>query len=280
MNTPMDILQDKRMADLFDAIAESQNNDLRLCKTLLAGFKATKEKDTGYMDGFMDRLLDFMDPGSDVESLYRKYIAHISTFDPEEAKGRLEHLEYDLGYWSPVVYAAYIVAYELRDVHLDKHEQTKLQSHLLDIGTKGFGWKEKVAGLLYAANGLEFSESALTEKVKTQLQYFADNLSTISWEDIIPYQAELYFCPYPGQSIFFPSDEAWAEIEEALRILRSDSTGTREEYLLRFKTNILALKVKIKSLNPDMDSDKSEYTKLLGSLDDWVNQENKVLHKN
>lgn len=273
MNTPMDILQDKRMADLFAAVAESQKNDLRHCKTLLAGFKATKEKDTGYMDGFMDRLLDFMDPGSDVESLYRKYIAHISKFAPEEAKGRLEHLEYDLGYWSPVVYAAYIIAYELRDVHLDKDGKAKLQSHLLDVGTKGYGWKEKVAGLLYAtADGLEFSETELTEKVKAQLQNFADNLSSIVWEDIIPYEAVLELCPYPGQSIFFPSDEAWAEIEEALRILRSDSTGTREEYLMRFKTNILALKVKINSLKANMDSDKSEYTKLLGFLDDWVKE--------
>ena len=75
------------------------------------------------------------------------------------------------------------------------------------------------------------------------------------------------------QSIFFPSDEAWAEIEEALRILRSDSTGTREEYLMRFKTNILALKVKINSLKANMDSDKSEYATLLRFLDDWVNQE-------
>lgn len=56
------------------------------------------------------------------------------------------------------------------------------------------------------------------------------------------------------------------------RILRSDSTSTREEYLLRFITNLLALKVKINSLNPDMDSDKTEYTKLLGFLDDWVKE--------
>lgn len=270
----MDILQDKRMADLFDAIAESQNEDLRLCKTLLAGFKATKEKDTGYMDGFMDRLLDFMDPGSDVEFLYRKYIAHISTFDPEDAKERMEYLEYHLGYWSPVVYAAYLVAYELHSKNLGKDGKAKLQSHLLDVGANGYGWKEKVAGLLYdAADGLEFRESALTEKVKAQLQNFADNLSSIVWENIIPYEAVLELCPFPGQSIFFPSDEAWAEIEEALRILRSDSTGAREEYLQRFKTNILALKVKINSLKANMGSDKSEYTKLLGFLGDWEKQE-------
>lgn len=270
----MDILQDKRMADLFDAIAESQNKDMRLCKTLLAGFKTTKEKDTGYMDGFMDRLLDFMDPGSEVESLYRKYIAHISTFDPEEAKERLEYLEYDLGYWSPVVYAAYIVAYELRDMHLDNDEQTKLQSHLLNVGTKGFGWKEKVTGLLYDADdGLEFSERVLTEKVKTQLQNFADHLSSIVWDDIIPFEAVLNLCPFPVQSILFPSDEGWAEIEKALKILRSDSSGSHEEYIQRFKTNLLALKVKINSLKPDVDSNKSEYIKLLGFLDDLVNQE-------
>ena len=47
--------------DQLELIAEEQMETLRRCRTMVAGFKATKEKDIEYMDDVMDELLDFMD---------------------------------------------------------------------------------------------------------------------------------------------------------------------------------------------------------------------------
>ena len=63
--------------DQLELIAEEQMETLRRCRTMVAGFKATKEKDIEYMDDVMDELLDFMDQGSEAEHLYRDYIAYL-----------------------------------------------------------------------------------------------------------------------------------------------------------------------------------------------------------
>lgn len=60
---------------LLETIAHNRENCFRRCKILLAGFKATGEQDVDFMDTLMDDLLDFMDPQSDTERLYRDYIA-------------------------------------------------------------------------------------------------------------------------------------------------------------------------------------------------------------
>lgn len=86
------------MHDMFQKIAEHHNAQFRLCKTLVAGFKATNEQDLTYMDGYMDTLFDFMDPGGETEALYRDYLAHIATFNPQEAKKYEESLDEHLGY--------------------------------------------------------------------------------------------------------------------------------------------------------------------------------------
>ena len=78
----------KEMHDMFQKIVEHHNAQFRLCKTLVAGFKATKEQDLSYMDGYMDTLFDFMDPGGDTEALYREYIEHIASFNPDNFKKR------------------------------------------------------------------------------------------------------------------------------------------------------------------------------------------------
>ena len=61
----------QEMYDMFGKIAEQNNYQLRVCKTMLAGFKATDERDIDYMDSYMDSLYDFMDPASDTEEVYR-----------------------------------------------------------------------------------------------------------------------------------------------------------------------------------------------------------------
>lgn len=278
-----EILTDE-MRDAFIRIAELQKETLRRCRTMLAGFKATREKDIDYMDRYMDRLFDFMDPGSEVEYLYRKYLVHIESFDPEESHRRFEHLENDLGCWSPVVYAAYLTAKKIHEGQLDMGGNDYFTSHLLKVGSAGFDWKEKVVGLLHdAAEDTEYDEDAVILMIKKHLQDFSEKISTLSWEEIVPFEDAQDLCPYPQKSIFFPSEDQWKEIEDALKLMNHHTAESREEYIRRFGTNKLALKVKLNDLENNMDLSripapkpqdyarveryKSEYSALLGMMD-------------
>lgn len=78
------------------------------------GFKASNEQDFSYMDGYMDTLFDFMDPGVETETIYRDYLAHVATFNPQKAKECEESLDEHLGYKIHVVFA---VAYVAKDLH-------------------------------------------------------------------------------------------------------------------------------------------------------------------
>ena len=117
-NLPASVTQNmefpKEMHDMFQKVAEHYDAQFRLCKTLVAAFKATNEQDLSYMDGYMDTLFDFMDPGGDTEALYREYLAHVATFNPQKAKEYEESLDEHLGYKVHVVFAA---AYVARDLH-------------------------------------------------------------------------------------------------------------------------------------------------------------------
>lgn len=73
---------------LLETIAHNREICFRRCRILLAGFKATGEQDVDFMDTLMDDLLDFMDPQSDTERLYRDYIAYVGTFDAQRGNER------------------------------------------------------------------------------------------------------------------------------------------------------------------------------------------------
>ena len=107
-NNPLHFPQ--KMLDMFAEIAKQQEAQVRQCKTMLAGFKATGETDLDYMDSYMDSLHDFMEQGGDAESLYLEYISHIATFNPLKAKELKENLEESLGYKTEIAYAAAYVA--------------------------------------------------------------------------------------------------------------------------------------------------------------------------
>jgi hypothetical protein len=121
------------LQNLIKNIAEEQNNQFRLCKTLVAGFKATNEQDISYMDGYMDTLFDFMEPDSDTETLYLDYIAHIATFNPKKAKEYIEYIEDTLGYKIHTAYAAAYVARDLHQGQKDKGNKDYFRSHMLPV---------------------------------------------------------------------------------------------------------------------------------------------------
>ena len=59
--------------------------------------------------------------------------------------------------------------------------------------------------------------------------------------------------PFPGDSIYFPSEDDWKEIGDALAFLNHHTAPNREEYIKRFGENQLALKVKLNDMRNNMD---------------------------
>ena len=174
----------KDMHDMFQKIAEHHNAQFRLCKTLVAGFKATNEQDLSYMDNYMDTLFDFMDPGGDTEAVYRDYLAHIATFNPQKAKKYEESLDEHLGYEIHVVFAAAYVARDLHQGQKDKGGNDYFSSHLLPVGKSGYDWKEQVVGLLHdAAEDTSNDISTILHLVKQKLETWMNNPDDRSWID-------------------------------------------------------------------------------------------------
>lgn len=214
---------------------------------MLAGFKATKEKDLEYMDDVMDELLDSMDQGSEAEFLYRQYIAHLSKYYPEEAQDRFRELEDRLGYWTPAVIAAGMVAREVHRGQKDKGGHDYFESHLLPVAKSGNSWKEKIVGFLHdAAEDTEYSSDAIIEKVESTLDELTSRKDD-GWKE------EFNLTPSAGNSTFFPSEKDWEEIKEALACLNHNTAPDRASYIRRFRDNKLALKVKLNDMRNNMD---------------------------
>ena len=134
-----DSVLSKELIKAFRPIAEMNNARFRQVKTMLAGFIALQERDLNYMD----TLFDFMDPMSDTEMLMRQYYDYIATFDPKEAKERLNSLGNDMGYMTKIVYASGLVAQKLHNGQTDKGGNDYFESHLLKVASSGYDWKEK-----------------------------------------------------------------------------------------------------------------------------------------
>ena len=240
-------MTEQELYDGLKQIAEVQEATMRQCRTMVAGFKATGEQDIRYMECFMDRLWDFMDQGSDTEQLYREYIAYISSFNPDEGKSRFEDLEDSLGYWTPAVIAAGMVAREVHQGQKDKGGNDYFESHLLPVAQSGFTWKEKIVGFLHdAIEDTDYTIDALSRKIE-------DTLQKLSASEDEEWKEEFDIMPYPGDSIFFPSEDDWKEMAEALAVLNHHTAPNREEYIKRFGENQLALKVKLNDMSNNMD---------------------------
>lgn len=139
------------LVNLFDKVAIMQNQTMRECTTMLAGFIATNEHDLDYMDIYMDRLWDFVEQESDTELLLNRYHDHIATFAPDNAQHRRDDLEDRLGYKAHVILAAAQLAQDLHAGQVDKAGKDYFRAHLLPVGSSGFDWKEKTIGLLHDA---------------------------------------------------------------------------------------------------------------------------------
>ncbi|MBD5255123.1 MAG: hypothetical protein HDS53_03460, partial [Barnesiella sp.] len=174
----------KELIEAFRPIMDMNNAQFRQVKTMLAGFIATQERDLDYMDGYMDTLFNFMDPLSETEVLMRQYYDYIATFDPKEAKERLERLEDDMGYMTKIVYAAGLVAKDLHKGQRDKGGHDYFESHLLKVASVGFDWKEKVVGFLHdAAEDCDVTVDDVLKMLDAKVSEVVDNPKGSWWEE-------------------------------------------------------------------------------------------------
>ena len=174
----------KELIEAFRPIMEMNNAQFRQVKTMLAGFIATQEKDLDYMDEYMDTLFNFMDPLSDTETLMRQYYNYIATFDPKEAKARIERLEDDMGYMTKIVYAAGLVAKDLHKGQRDKGGHDYFESHLLKVASAGFDWKEKVVGFLHdAAEDCGVTVEDVVKMLDAKVSEVVGNTKESWWEE-------------------------------------------------------------------------------------------------
>ena len=283
-----DPLLSKELIETFRPIAEMSNARFRQAKTMLAGFNATQERDLNYMDEYMDVLFDFMDPESDTEMLMRQYYDYIATFDPEEAKERLDSLENDMGYMSKIVYAAGLVAQRLHTGQTDKGGNDYFESHLLKVASSGFDWKEKVVGFLHdTSEDCNVMVEDVMNLLDQEISRIVDNpkehwYEEDWWEDWMEDIAV-----YPCTVTHVITTEERDGIRTSLTLLNHNTAPSREEYINRISSNLLALKVKLHDLENNMDISriadltkkdyarieryKKEYDILMGALRNRLN---------
>lgn len=259
----------KEITDLLTLISEQQTAQIRLCRTLLAGFKATDERDVYYMDHLMDPLMDFMDQGDETEDLYRDYLAHIASFDAQEGQKRLEVLEEHLGYWAKTVYTAAHVAKQLHDGQQDENGADYFKVHVYKVGSSLFSWKQQVAGFLHAAaeDGL-YTITELLDLVKRQIDIWNQDPDDHSWK----YEFD-ELMPFPGENSLTPSENDWKEISEILECLDELTAQNHEDYLERFRNNINALHVKLKDLEfSPLGTKHQDYKPLMQMLHEYYSK--------
>lgn len=252
MNYPPSITPEDYGTQLSNAerLAAYKKFIWRMCRAMLVGFKVTHERDVKFMDTCMNQLVDVMTQNDELEILYRNYLVYISTFDPAEGKKRLLELEEDLGYYALTVYAAAHVAKMLHKGQVDKAGKDYFDGHLMAVGCMGTTWKEQVVGFLHDAEEDTGTPVETSIKMVKDIIYDkAKRTTDRTWIDEL--EGKIY--PYPGTSIFFPSDEDWQEVAEALRLLNHHTAASREEYIERITTNKLAAKVKLNDLTNNMD---------------------------
>lgn len=244
----------EELMDAFRHIAEMNNARFRQVRTMLAGFIAMQERDLDYMDEYMDVLFDFMDPQSETEMLMRQYYDYIATFDPAEAKERIDQLENGMGYMTKIVYAAGLVAHRLHKGQTDKGGNHYFNSHLLKVASSGFDWKEKVVGFLHdASEDCNVTVDDVMRQLDEEISRVLANPKEDWWEEEWWEEWMEDIDVYPCEITHTITEEEREEIKKALILLNHHTAPSREEYINRISTNFLALKVKLNDLRNNMD---------------------------
>ncbi len=249
-----DALLSKELIEAFRPIMGMNNARFRQVKTMLAGFIATQERDLNYIDEYLDALFDFMDPESNTEMLMRQYYDYIATFDPAEAKGRIDSLENSMGYMTKIVYAAGLVAKKLHKGQTDKGGHDYFESYLLKVADAGFDWKEKVVWFLHdASEDCHMTVDEVMNLLDEEISRVVDNPKGHWYEEEWWEEWMEDIAVYPCTVTHVITAEERNEIKTALTLLNHHTASSREEYISRTSSNLLALKVKLNDLRNTLD---------------------------
>lgn len=208
-------------------------------------------QDIELLDSLADPLFDTMLGLSCAgERTYLRFIKYLKTFNPKEAKERLEMYEDSMGY---KIHLAYVAARLAKDIHkglVDKAGKDYFEGHLATVGGNGYDWKGKTVGFLHdVAEDTEYSVKDVIRLLKRGLKEWKAKPDEQDWmNDFIEIITQ-----YPNERLHLPSKEEWNDIEEALNLLNSRTAKNREEYIQRFKGHFLAIKVKMNDLRHNMD---------------------------
>lgn len=247
-------LVSEELIETLRPFAEMCNAQFRQAKTMLAGFIAIQERDVRYMDEYMDTLFNFMDPLSDTELLMRQYYDYIATFDEKEAIERIDSLEDDMGYMTKIVYAAGLLAQKLHRGQIDKGGNNYFESHLLQVASAGFNWKEKVVGFLHdASEDCDISVAEVMKMLDAEIARVVNNPKENRWDEEWWQEWMEDIAVYPCEINHILTDEERDEISRALHLLNHHTSTSREEYIRKISDSPLALNVKLHDLENNMD---------------------------
>lgn len=235
-------------------------------------------------DNLMDTMLGLSGAG---ERTYLQYIRYLETFNPAAAKETKENYEELMDYKIHAAYAAAKLAKELHKGQVDKAGKDYFEEHLSTVAGKGFGWKEKVVGFLHdAAEDTDYTVKEVIRALKKILADWKKN-SEQDWH----YEFEDSIRSLPNEKYHPLTKTEWDEIEEALNLMNSCIASSREEYIERFRGNMLTIKVKLNDLQHNMDISrilnpterdvvrieryKREYAQLVKMLEEVVHQKDR-----
>lgn len=182
------------------------------------------------------------------------YYDYIATFDPKEAKGRIERLEDDMGYMSKIIYVAGLVAQKLHKGQIDKGGHDYFESHLIKVASMGSDWKEKVVGFLHdAAEDCDVTVDEVMERLNAEISRVTNNPTENCYEKEWYEEWMEDIDVDPCTLTHSVTEEERNEIATALKLLNHHTASSREEYIKRISENRLALKVKMHDLENNMD---------------------------
>ncbi len=208
-------------------------------------------QDLEFLDNLIDPIWSCIEgmSGTGVRTLFR-YFRYLDTFAPDEAKRLRDSYEDSMGF---KVHAAYVAARLAKQWHkgqTDKAGKDYFTEHLCKVAEGGFDWKEKAVGFLHdVAEDTPHSVTDIIKAMKHELIPFKKKGYHPEWL----YEFEDIVFQYPNEVYHPLTREEWGEIEEALNLLNEQTASSREEYIERLRGHWIAIKVKIKDLDNNMD---------------------------
>ena len=180
-------------------------------------------QDMDYLERITDPLRDILFSSGIRQELYEENLNYIETFNPQKAK---EYRDYDdemNGVYDDLVLVAANLAKEYHKGQVDKQSVDYYEGHLTTVGNAGHNWKEKIVGFLHDA--AEDTPHTIDEII----HFLRDNSKGVLKE------------------------EDTQEIQEALSLLNSNNSLSREDYIAGIKESFIATKVKLNDLKHNMD---------------------------